>query len=299
MQKSKLKNILLLILCIILLISSAMIITHKKVTILSFLDQLAPFNNTIVAKQYAAVEVDTEQFIFAYNTHERTYPASIMKLFTVYHSHISLPNEKDKTLIIPDSILKDTPTSASIAGLEQKPYTLRDLQISTIVASGYDAINGLQYTMAAKSKDTNFLSNKFYTDNINTALKKAGLKDTLIDNAAGFSKTSYTTINDTNTIVNYLLKNTPLLNNKEFTLKLSNGQTIKNTCEFTDPNSKWYNPNIKNIKTGTADDSFHLVSLYTSSKGADYLIYVFNTPTNDNRYRDTLKIINRIEKEIK
>ena len=80
----------------------------------------------------------------------------------------------------------------------------------------------------------------------------------------------------------------------EFSIQTPQGEfTWKNTNEFLDENSPYYNANVKGMKTGTMASSYNIVVLYEKD-GKAYLITCLAAHSNEGRYKAVQSAINTI-----
>ena len=80
----------------------------------------------------------------------------------------------------------------------------------------------------------------------------------------------------------------------QFSIQTPQGEfTWKNTNEFLDENSPYYNANVKGMKTGTMASSYNLVVLYEKD-GKAYLITCLAARSNEGRYKAVQSAINTI-----
>ena len=71
----------------------------------------------------------------------------------------------------------------------------------------------------------------------------------------------------------------------KFSIQTPQGEfTWKNTNEFLDENSPYYNANVKGMKTGTMASSYNIVVLYEKD-GKAYLITCLAAHSNEGRYK--------------
>ena len=82
----------------------------------------------------------------------------------------------------------------------------------------------------------------------------------------------------------------------DFSIQTPQGElTWKNTNEFLDENSPYYNADVKGMKTGTMASSYNIVVLYEED-GKAYLITCLAAPSNEGRYKAVQSAINTIIK---
>jgi len=72
--------------------------------------------------------------------------------------------------------------------------------------------------------------------------------------------------------------------------------TWVNTNLQLDPDSRWYNPNVTGLKTGSLPDSFSLITLYDDGSSR-LLIGIFEGGSDSDRYGDTGRIIEEFTKQ--
>ena len=72
-----------------------------------------------------------------------------------------------------------------------------------------------------------------------------------------------------------------------------------NTNKFLDKSSKFYDENIIGLKTGSLSVGKNISVLYENpTNKKKYVIFVFGAKTDDDRYKDSIKVREIIENEI-
>lgn len=140
---------------------------------------------------------------------------------------------------------------------------------------------------------------EYFTKNISEYLTNEGYTKTNLYDPSGFSMQADTHLDDVNKISLKLIKYDFIkecIRKSNFTIKTDQGEiSCKNTNEFLDKNSPYYNENIKGIKTGTMASSYSIIALYEKD-GKKYLITCLASHSNLDRYKAVQSAINTIIK---
>ncbi|MFM1524366.1 MULTISPECIES: D-alanyl-D-alanine carboxypeptidase family protein [Helcococcus] len=237
--------------------------------------------------------------IFEKNKNKKISPASLSKLFLIDYV---IENYNLDTIIYPsDGILEYVPKNSSLANIEYKEYTLRNLVAGLLVPSGNDAAYVLA-DFCGKNLDKSLIDIKtrldLFQEKFNIFLRNRGYKNTKIYNPSGFDYESYTTSEDLNKVVKNIIQYKfirDVISTYEYQSVLpDNTKHIWiNTNKFLDPNFKHFNENVKGIKTGSLDGINNLILLYYKGN-TEYIIHVLGSKTDEQRYEDANEIIKRI-----
>ncbi|MFM1581763.1 serine hydrolase [Helcococcus bovis] len=237
--------------------------------------------------------------IFEKNKNKKISPASLSKLFLIDYV---IENYNLDTVIYPsDGILEYVPKNSSLANIEYKEYTLRNLVAGLLVPSGNDAAYVLA-DFCGKNLDKSLIDIKttldLFQEKFNIFLRNRGYKNTKIYNPSGFDYESYTTSEDLNKVVKNIIQYKfirDVISTYEYQSVLSDNtkHIWINTNKFLDPNFKYFNENVKGIKTGSLDGINNLILLYYKGN-TEYIIHVLGSKTDEQRYEDANEIIKRI-----
>lgn len=273
----------------------------------------------LLSSVYAAPKNETEEVNDIYKPHaDHMLVCDVESGFKIYSkdSNISInpygftkiltaitviENQKDlsKKITVPSSILKDYDyTNGNIGLTSGERIPIKDLLCAMIMQDAGDCAIALAHT-TVKSYDE-------FVKLMNTTAKKAGAKNSVFTEPAGFGKSNQkTTLEDMQKITTYALKN-PDFCNIVNTQRLEIAPT--NMCQlprilFTTNRflSKFYseeyiNPNVSGVKGYYKDGSdTGLIIRYTNGAD-DLLILTAKSDDVDNvnyAYKDTLHLIEK------
>lgn len=251
------------------------------------------------AKSLIVVDRKTNDIFISKKEKEKELPASLSKLFVIEYASNIL--ELDEKIKVKSDVLELAKKGSSLANLSTKTYSVHNIYAAMLVPSGNDAAYvladyiGRKLDKKAKTKEERI---KVFTNNLNQYLKKNGYQDTVINDPSGYDLDSTTTVLDLKKCADSLLKHDwfrEIVSQSLYTAELPDGsfETWKNTNVFLDKASKYYNPGVIGIKTGSLNKEYNLVVLY--KKGSrEFLICSLGSTTNDLRYEDVEYIINAI-----
>ncbi|MFM1564343.1 D-alanyl-D-alanine carboxypeptidase family protein [Helcococcus ovis] len=237
--------------------------------------------------------------IFEKNKNKKISPASLSKLFLTDYI---IENYNLDTVISPsDGILEYVPKNSSLANIEYKEYTLRNLVAGLLVPSGNDAAYVLA-DFCGKNLDKSLRDIKtrldLFQEKFNIFLRDRGYENTKIYNPSGFDYESYTTCEDLNNVVNNIIQYKfirEVISSYEYIASLPDDTDIAwiNTNKFLDPNFKYFSKKIKGTKTGSLDGINNLILLYNKGD-REYIIHILGSKTDKQRYEEANEIIKRI-----
>ena len=204
------------------------------------------------------------------------------------------------TFEINDDLLKLVPEGSSLANLKSGKYTAKQIMQAMLVPSGNDAAYALAYNIGKNDLGDGYSPKEYveyFVKNLEEYLKNNGYKDTDLFDPSGFSFQAYTNLKDVNRVTLKLIDYDFIkecIVESTFTIKTKQGDfTWKNTNEFLDKHSIYYNENIKGVKTGTMASSYNLIALYEKN-GKRYLITCLAAKSNKDRYQAVQAAINSI-----
>lgn len=285
------KNKIILFTCIILLIIG--ISWYKNMN-----EKIEPSYN---AESLITVDLSNDKTIIHKNENKHHMPASLAKLYVIEYA-MTLTKIDDVVSVDSSAISMIKPNS-SIANIQAKEYILKDLYAAMLVPSGNDAAYALaNYIGSIISPQSTKTEERIeiFIKSLNKYLITSGYKDTIIKDPSGYDETSYTTVLDLKKVSKKLLKNKwfrDLVSSPSYTTILNDGttHTWKNTNEFLDINSYYYNEKVIGIKTGTMLNEYNLIVLY-KKHNKEFLICSLSSQSNYSRYDDVNNIIKTLEK---
>ncbi|NLW52852.1 MAG: hypothetical protein GXY87_05785 [Tissierellia bacterium] len=296
MNNTKNKSKIFISFILIIITSLVILFTFKGEMAIAVLDKINPFEQGVTAQKYMVINLKNGRIIKEKGVYDKVTPASISKLFSIeYANEIYGLNE---TIDIEQNAYDLVIAGSKLANLVPGRYYTLNVYHGLLSASGNDLALGMAsaigYRLEPKSNYAKEAIGHF-TESLDEHLKSIGINNTKITNPSGYSYEDYTTINDIHQVVTRLLKNEwfrTLISQKNVTTITPNEKALSwdNTNEFLDPNSSYYNPDIKGVKTGSLSSYYNIITLYQKD-GNEYLIYVFGAKTNDRRYSDVEKLI--------
>ena len=228
------------------------------------------------------------------NKEDKIVPASVLKLFTIEYILNKLKLDQVVTVGNEISLVSSDESQAGIKKGEK--YTVKELLEMMFLPSGNDATYTLSkwYLKNYENVKVDTISNnemvKEFSDKINKYLKEKNINNTNITNPSGISKDSY------------ISKEDILLSPKEHKIGINKNKRkieLINTNKFLDKSSKFYDENIIGLKTGSLSVGKNISVLYENpTNKKKYVIFVFGAKTDDDRYKDSIKVREIIENEI-
>lgn len=257
-------------------------------------------NPSYEANGMILVDLKQNEVFQSKNENERYLPASLAKLYVIAYADTLA--SKDATVIISPEVLSLVPANSSTANLEEMSYPLEELYAAMLIPSGNDAAyavadycGGLLDTNAGSTMERIDI----FLNHLNGYLEKNNISSTKVFDPSGFDENSYTTASDLAKITQMLLNKSwfrEMVSEFEHTISLPNGQiqVWQNTNQYLNPNSIYYNEQVKGIKTGSLEDCYNLIALYEQF-GKEFLIVSLGSTSNTLRYEDMNYIFDAID----
>ena len=198
-------------------------------------------------------------------------------------------------------VLELVPAGSSLANLYAGEYTVKQIMEAMLVPSGNDAAYALAYHIAKNELGEGYTATEYidyFMTELSEYLIEAGYSKTnLYNDPSGASMQADSHLDDINRVALKLLNYDfvkECIGKSEFSIQTPQGEfTWKNTNEFLDENSPYYNANVKGMKTGTMASSYNIVVLYEKD-GKAYLITCLAAHSNEGRYKAVQSAINTI-----
>ena len=259
-----------------------------------------PKDRKLTAQQAFVYDCQNSEFSYLLGEQaDRVYPASITKLFTAYVA-LQFLNPEDK--ITADSALDLVGVGSSVAEIEKGDVLSVEMLVEAmLLPSGNDAsyiladaagrIIAEDETLSASAAVAAFMKE------VNGQLRAMGLSGTQFTNPDGYhSPDHYTTFADLVVISQKVLENKTIMKyaataNEEVTM---GARTLewKNTNELINPVSEYYCPYATGLKTGQTPSAGSCLLSSFNVEGRQYLIGVFGCPEIEDRFADTLQLLN-------
>lgn len=250
------------------------------------------------ALAFSVYDINDNKYLFFEGGKQLPSVASLSKLFVIDYAMNKV--KLDDILEVNEDLLQLVPEGSSLAHLKSGNYTARQIMQAMLVPSGNDAAYALAYNIGKNELGKGHKAREYvdyFVKNLDQYLKNEGYSNTDLFDPSGFSTQSDTNLDDINKVSLKLLDYDfvkECIGESSFTIKTDQGDfTWKNTNEFLDKNSLYYNENIKGIKTGTMASSYNLVALYEKD-GKRYLITCLASQSNKDRYKAVQTAIDTI-----
>ncbi len=252
------------------------------------------------AEHIFVYDINADIFIFEKGTDVNIMPASVTKLLTALYALEVVPVE---LVITPSDELFLLNPYSSVAGIKfEHTFTLEQLIAAMLLPSGNDAAYTIAAATARYEVNNPFLTGREAVDSFMTALndyaKNIGCTGTFFtvpDGLAGDEH--YTTAHDLVVIAKHALENSVIskyISMPEYSFTSVSGHSFswRNTNVLINTASPYHSACVTGMKTGTLD--LYSVMVSADINGNTYIIGVFDAPSHDARYMDSLKIINTL-----
>lgn len=250
------------------------------------------------ALAFSVYDLDEGKYLFYEGGKQLPSVASLSKLFAIDYAMTKV--KLDDKVEISDELLDLVPEGSSLADLRSGEYTVKQIIQAMLVPSGNDAAYALAYNIGKKELGDGYSTKEYveyFVKNLKDYLVKEGYTNTDLFEPSGFSTQAYTDLDDINRVSLKLLAYDfvrECVGESSFTIHTSQGDfTWKNTNEFLDKGSLYYNKYIKGLKTGTMAESYNLIALYEKD-GKRYLITCLAAKSDKDRYQSVQAAINTI-----
>ena len=250
------------------------------------------------ALSFSIYDMDNKNYIFYEGGGQLPTIASLAKLFAIDYALTVV--KLDDVFEANEETLKLVPAGSSLAYLKPGTYTARQIMQAMLVPSGNDAAYVLAYNIGKKYLGAGHSAKdyvKHFVKNLSSHLVHEGYRKTELFDPSGFSMQASTNLDDINKVTLKLLGYDfvkECIGKSSFTIHTKQGNfTWKNTNEFLDTTSLFYNEHIKGVKTGTMGSSYNLIALYEDN-GKNYLITCLASHSNKDRYKAVQAAINTI-----
>ncbi len=245
----------------------------------------------IEAEAAIIAEPTTGKIIYETESEEQKYPASVTKILTAI---LVLENCKlDDVATCSQTALSNIPSAYVVAPLMiGEEMRVEDLLYALMLKSANDAA----YVLAEHVGKTT----EGFSEMMNNKAKEIGCKGTHFINPNGVhSDDHYTTAYDMYLISKYAMQNEEfrkIVSTEEYTLPATNKYTatdrvMKNTNYFLNKNSKFYNENVKGIKTGTTTQAGNCLVTDFEKDGIEFIAVILGAKTSDSKFTETEKML--------
>ena len=266
-----------------------------------------PENRELAASVYFVYDCDTEQFLtLSGDASDVVYPASITKLFTAY---IAMQYVEPTDEVTAGDELDFVGWGSSVAEIEKGNILTVDMLVrAMLLPSGNDAA----YVLAAHAgrailRDDSASAQRavdaFMTE-MNRQAKNLGMTGSHFANPDGIhADDHYMTIGDLAILGKLSMSNPTVLNNatvssQNVTFVSGEKKLWENTNELVNPNSQYYCPIAVGLKTGQTPTAGSCLLSGFTAEGKNLVIGVFGCPEKDDRFPDTLQLLNETLEEL-
>ncbi len=265
-----------------------------------------PEDRQITATQAFVYDCQAESFVYLSGKEtDKVYPASITKLFTAY---VAMQFLEPSGTITAGDVLDLVGPGSSVAEIKKgDTLTVEQLVEAMLLPSGNDA----SYMLAAEvgwiiANDRTISASRAvqkFIDEMNGQARAKGMTGTHFTNPDGYHDSNhYTNHKDMVTIGKLALENPTIMQYAiiptEDVMLGGEMKQWKNTNQLINPQSEYYCPYATGLKTGQTPSAGSCLLSSFDVKGQKYLIGVFGCPEIEDRFADTLQLLNEVlEKE--
>lgn len=254
-------------------------------------------NPNLYASPYIYVfDREKEKEIYKKNDQERTYPASLTKMMTVF---VALEEIKDLDTLAPIDVgvyhkmINNNGSMAGFYGNEQ--VTVRDLLYGTVLNSGGEAAGTLAIHVAG--------SKKAFVQLMNKKAAEIGMDQTYFSNVEGLhDKKHYTTARDIAKLLDVALENKrfrAILTKPTFqttaTLDHPEGISLKSTVLSRIAEEKQKGFKIIGGKSGTTYEAGQCWATVGNVNSKEYIVVTMGAPFQDISDLDEVQIADTVQ----
>lgn len=261
-----------------------------------------PADRELTAQQAFVYDCNNDSFTYLIGSEsDRVYPASITKLFTAY---VALQFLEPEQIITAGDALEFVGVGSSVAEIEEgNILSVKMLVEAMLLPSGNDA----SYILAAAAgrameKDESLSATEAveaFVKEMNGQARALGMKGTQFLNPDGYHEYEhYTTNKDLVTIGKLALENDTIMqyaavSSENAVFESGEMKQWKNTNALIDPESEYYCPYATGLKTGQTPSAGSCLLSSFDVEGKEYIIGVFGCPEINDRFADTLQLLNQ------
>ena len=251
------------------------------------------------ALSFSVYDMEQGEYLFYEGDSQLPTVASLAKLFVIDYALEQV--DLEDVVEVDQEVLELVPAGSSLAKLKAGEYTVKQIMEGMLVPSGNDAAYALAYYIAENELGEGYTTaeyiNYFMAELSGYLIEEGYTKTNLYNDPSGASMQADTHLDDINRVALKLLDHgfiRECIGSSSFSIQTPQGEfTWKNTNEFLDANSPYYNANVKGMKTGTMSSSYSIVVLYEKD-GKEYLITCLAALSNEGRYKAVQSAVNTI-----
>jgi len=247
---------------------------------------------SVNAKASIIVEENSGKIIYEKNSNIQNYPASVTKILTAI---LTLENcQLTDTVTVSKTAISNIPSGYVIAPLfVGEQMSVEDLLYALMLKSANDAAYVLAEHVGGSVEG--------FSNMMNKKAEELGCKNSHFVNPNGIHNSNhYTTAYDMYLIAKYAMENeefVKIVSTYQHTLSATNkyskkDRIMKNTNNFVNPNSRYYDENVKGIKTGTTMQAGNCLITSSSKNGFDVITVVLGAKTAESKFSETKNMMN-------
>lgn len=246
---------------------------------------------SINAKASLIVEANSGKIIYEDNAQIQNYPASVTKILTAI---ITLESCKlDEMAVVTESAISNIPSGYVVAPLViGEEMKIEDLLYALLLKSSNDAAYVLAEYVGGSVEG--------FSDMMNKKAQELGCKNSHFVNPNGIHNDNhYTTAYDMYLIAKYAMQNeefVKIVSTYQYILPATNkyknsDRVMKNTNNFVNPNSNYYDETVKGVKTGTTIPAGNCLITDTIRDDFNVITVILGAETSDSKFSETKKMI--------
>ena len=246
---------------------------------------------SVDAKASLIIEENSGKVIHEENSNIQNYPASVTKILTAI---LTLENcELTDTVTVSKTAISNIPSGYVIAPLfVGEQMSVEDLLYALMLKSANDAAYVLAEHVGGSVEG--------FSEMMNKKAEELGCKNSHFVNPNGIHNSDhYTTAYDMYLIAKYAMKNekfVKIVSTYQHTLSATNkysknDRIMKNTNNFVNPSSRYYDENVKGIKTGTTLQAGNCLITSISKNGFDVITVILGARTSESKFSETKRMM--------
>lgn len=259
-----------------------------------------PADRQITAKQAFVYDCTKEEFFYLSGTEkDKVYPASITKLMTAY---VALQFLSEDQMITAGDALDLVGPGSSVAELEKgDALTTAQLVAALLLPSGNDAAYVLAVEAGRVIEENPQLTPSqavaAFMDEVNGQMRSLGMTGTNFTNPDGYHESNHFTCVKDLVKIGKLSIEHPVIADavRVYEADVTIGQREfhwENTNFLVVPGSKYECPYAIGLKTGQTPSAGSCLLSAFDVEGSKYIIGVFGCPEIEDRFEDTLQLLN-------
>lgn len=278
--------------------------SEDSIYAISYADEL--YNIKIDSPQCFIYDVANDILVFSKGEDKVVYPGSTSKLITALFTLSVLSAEM---VITAGDELDMVKPGSSIAYIKKgHMLTVEMLIQAMMMPSGNDAAYVLSAAVGRAIRNDDGMSAQdavsAFIEDINAYCLQIGLCGTVITTPDGYAgDEQYTTTEDMAIVAklacqNEIISEYASLAKANVVYASGHTNTWINTNKLLDPESAYYSPYVKGLKTGSISGEYSLVFCFEFDDGRKYIAGLFGADNKNARFKDANTIISYFEEAI-